>query len=80
MKQLPKMKSTTMIFLGIVLVAVLPVGLISYYYVNAMLGTSGSTVTLASTLLLIGMIGIVTFPIGAVMIYVGYTLKKQKKT
>lgn len=59
------MKPTTMLVLGTVLVLVLPISLIGYF-------------TAHNPVLLVGsMVGVVTFPIGAVMLVVGIILKKK---
>ena len=60
-----KMKPTTMIILGAVLVLVLPFSLLVYF------------TTANSALLVISMLGVVTFPVGAVMIVVGFMVRNK---
>ena len=61
------MNSSTMLILGTGLVLVLPLSLVGFFN------------TANSTMLVISMLGVVTFPVGAVMLYVGFKMRKQNK-
>ncbi len=61
------MNSSTMLILGIVLVLILPISLMGYFSTNN------------PTLLFTSMLGVITFPVGAVMLAVGIMKINKKK-
>jgi purine-cytosine permease-like protein len=62
-----KMKPSTMFIVGTILVLILPISLI------------GFITTSNSNLLVLSMLGVVTIPVGVVMLVVGFIVRNQKK-